>query len=65
MVETNQPYYDVTFYDNWLEVEDFKSIPADSEEDARAAFWDEVGGDEERYDIESTEYAFTLPELNL
>lgn len=63
MVDTDgQEHYDVEYYDEWLEVDDFKSIPADSEGEALSEFWDMVD-DEERYTIENVERAFMIPNI--
>jgi hypothetical protein len=63
MVDTDgQEHYDVEYYDEWLEVDDFKSIPADGEEEALDEFWDMVD-DEERYTIQNVERAFMIPNI--
>jgi hypothetical protein len=64
MVNTDgQEYYDVEYYDEWLEIEDFKSVPAESEDEALDTFWDVVESDENRYDIENVERAYMLPSI--
>lgn len=61
MFEEGPVYYDVWFDDNWLEVENFVSVEADDEDEARERFLSDYveEGDEDRYEINNIEYAYT------
>lgn len=61
MYEEGPTHYDVQFYDEWLEVDDFVTLEAEDEDDARETFLNEYveEGDEDRYDIQEIEYAYT------
>lgn len=56
-------YYDVVYYDEFLDVEDFKTIRADDPADARETFKDEHY-EEDRHEIEDVEHAYTDPDLS-
>lgn len=63
MVETREhPHYRVEFEDDFLDIDDFATIEADSEDEARQKFWDERD-DEDRYTITNVEHVFDLPEI--
>lgn len=59
-------YYNVVFDDEWLGVENFKKVRADSEQEARDVFEDEVSEDGEypsdRYNITEVVEACTVPD---
>jgi hypothetical protein len=51
--------YNVQYTDNWLEVEDFRTIRAEDEEEAREIFEEEYA-EEGRQDITEVEQAYEL-----
>lgn len=52
--------FDVEYYDEWLEIEDFKTIRADTEDEALDEFEEEYVDNEDRYDVQSVEESYTL-----
>lgn len=52
--------YNVQFYDHHLEVDDFDTINADSEDDARDKLLESRDGDEDRYTIQEVTEAYVL-----
>jgi hypothetical protein len=57
--------YNVQFYDSHLEVDDFNTINADSEEDARNKLLDERDGGEDRYTIQEVTEAYVLDKTKI
>lgn len=55
-------YYNVVFDDELLGVENFKKVRADSEQEAREAFEDEVSEADDRYNITDVAEACTIPD---
>lgn len=51
--------YNVQFNDEWLGIEDFKTIRAADEEEARETFHEEYA-EEDRHEITSVELAYEL-----
>lgn len=49
----------VEYYDEYLEVDDFQTINAESEEDARSIFEDQYNGDDQ-YEVTNVEKAYEL-----
>lgn len=49
----------VEYYDEYLEVDDFQMINAESEEDARSIFEDQYNGDDQ-YEVTNVEKAYEL-----
>lgn len=54
-------YYDVHFHDEWLDIDDFATIRADSEEEAEDKFWEDH--DSDRVEVTEIEHAVTIPSL--
>lgn len=52
--------YNVQFYDSRLEIDDFDTINADSEDDARDKLLESKDGDEDRYTIQDVTEAYVL-----
>lgn len=57
-----QDYYDVYYYDTFLEIDDFSTIAAADADTARERFFDDHP-ETDRYEITSIEHAFTDPDL--
>lgn len=55
-------YYNVVFDDEFLGVENFKKVRADSEQEAREAFEEEVSDEADRYNITEVAEACTVPD---
>lgn len=51
--------YNVQYTDNWLEIEDFRTIRAEDKEEAREIFEEEYSEDD-RQDITEVEQAYEL-----
>lgn len=51
--------FNVQFYDSYLEIDDFDTVNAESEEEARSKFLEERD-DEDRYSIEEVTQAYEL-----
>lgn len=65
-------YYDVHYYSEWLEAEDFKTVRADDEEEARDQFFEDQAETlnetpeeiENRVEIQEVEFAYLDPDLD-
>ena len=51
--------YNVQYNDEWLGIEDFKTIRATDEEEARETFHEEYG-EEDRHDVTNVDLAYEL-----
>lgn len=56
--------YNVQFYDDHLDVDDFDTVNADSEEDAEDVFLSSVD-DEERYTVQEVTKAYELDKTKI
>jgi hypothetical protein len=63
MVNTEtHTHMDVTYYDEWLDIENFVTLQADTEAEAREKFSEEVDN-LERKEIVDVEHAFEMPDM--
>lgn len=56
--ERGQTYYNVHYFDKWLDVNDFVEVPAESKEEAESVFWAEHEDEDHRYNVQEVEYGY-------